>query len=491
MNLAQHLRHAHTQGLTRRHFLRGGMAGLGALWLGADRAGASSGPSIEIDPTQPWAPRAPQFAAKAKRVIFLHMAGAPSQFELFDHKPELNRLDGQKAPAELMAGERFAFLRGEPRLLGSPFPFSPAGECGKPLSDRLEHFRGSVDRVTFVHTMTTDQFNHAPAQLLFHTGSPRVGAASAGSWVTYGLGSENQNLPGFVVLVSGGRSPDVGPSGWGSGFLPSVYQGVQCRSQGDPVLFLSDPEGVDRDLRRRTIEAINRVNERTHAEWGDPETVTRIAQYEMACRMQLEASDAMSLAGESADTLAAYGAEPGAERFANNCLLARRLAERGVRYVQLFDWGWDHHGTGEDSSIDKGLTKKVREIDRPIHALLTDLEERGLLDETLVVFAGEFGRTPMRENRGGVEMAALGRDHHAKAFTIWLAGGGVKRGHSHGETDPIGFGPVTRPVEVRDLHATLLHLLGFDHERFTYPFRGLDQKLTGVEPARVVDDLIA
>lgn len=491
MSLAHELLIHGARRQTRRHFLQGGMAGLGALWLGGRGAEASSNAAIDIDPARPWAPRTPHFAPKAKRVIFLHMAGAPSQFELFEHKPELNRLDGEKCPADLLAGERFAFLRGEPLLLGSPFPFERVGECGKWVSDRLPEFKKSVDKVTFVSTMTTDQFNHAPAQLLVHTGSPRMGSASIGSWVTYGLGSENENLPGYVVLLSGGKAPSVGQAGWGSGYLPSVYQGVQCRSQGDPVLFLSNPEGIDSALRRRTIEAINRVNEQTHSEWGDPETATRIAQYEMACRMQLEASDAMSIEGETADALAAYGAEPGKESFANNCLLARRLAERGVRFVQLFDWGWDHHGTSEETSIDSALTKKSRQIDRPMHALLEDLEERGLLDETLVIWAGEFGRTPMRENRGGAEMKAIGRDHHAKAFTIWMAGGGVKRGHTHGETDPIGFGPVTRPVEVRDLHATVLKLLGFDHQRLAYPLRGLDQKLTGVEPARVVDDLIA
>lgn len=491
MKLQQELHHRQVIGQTRRHFLRGGMAGLGALWLGGDRALASGGSPIHVDPTQPWAPREPHFASRAKRVIFLHLAGAPSQFELFDHKPELQRLDGEVCPPSLLAGERFAFLRGEPRLLGSPFEFERVGESGKWISERLPEFKKSVDRVTFVHTMTTDQFNHAPAQLLVHTGSPRAGAASMGSWITYGLGSENENLPGFVVLLSGGKAPSVGQAGWGSGFLPSVYQGVQCRSQGDPVLFLSNPEGIDQSLRNRTIEAINRVNQQTHAEWGDPETVTRIAQYEMAGRMQLEASDAMGLSEESANTLAAYGAEPGKESFANNCVLARRLAERGVRFVQLFDWGWDQHGVTPGDSIREGMIKKAQEIDRPVNALLTDLEERGLLDETLVVFAGEFGRTPMRENRGGAVMAGLGRDHHAKAFTIWLAGGGVKRGHTHGETDPIGFGPVTEPVKVRDLHATILKLMGFDHQRLTFPFRGLDQKLTGVEPARVVEDLIA
>ncbi|MEN0110325.1 MAG: DUF1501 domain-containing protein [Planctomycetota bacterium] len=477
---------------TRRHFLQGGIAGLGALWLGADRAIASAAPSRPtIDPANPWAPRAPHFAPRAKRVIFLHMAGAPSQFELFDHKPELNRLDGQPCPDSLLAGERFAFIRGVPKLLGSHYRFEPRGETGKPVSELLPHLGGMVDRLTFVHTMKTDQFNHAPAQLLVHTGSPRMGAASMGSWVTYGLGSENQNLPGYVVLLSGGKSPSVGQSGWGSGFLPSVYQGVQCRSKGDPVLFLSNPRGVSQSLRRRTIDAINRVNEETHREWGDPETLTRIAQYEMACRMQLEATDAMDLADETAESLALYGAEPGAESFANNCLLARRLVERGVRYVQLFDWGWDSHGTNEQTAIDIGLKKKCRETDRPIAALLADLERTGLLEDTLVVWAGEFGRTPMAENRGGTANEFVGRDHHAKAFTIWMAGAGLKPGYSHGETDAIGFGPVTPSVEVRDLHATVLHLLGFDHTRLSYPLRGLDQKLTGVEPAHVVEELLA
>ena len=492
MGLGQELTERRLRLATRRQFLRGGVAGLGAMWLGQhDASGSSPLAPITIDPSQPWAPRTPHFAPKAKAVIYLHMAGAPSQFELFDHKPTLDRLNGQPCPDEWLAGERFAFIRGTPKLLGSHFPFAPAGESGKPISDRLPHFRELVDKVTFVHTMTTDQFNHAPAQLLAHTGSARHGAASIGSWVTYGLGSENQNLPGFVVLLSGGKAPSVGQAGWGSGFLPSVYQGVQCRSSGDPVLFLSNPEGFDHGLRARTIEAINRINQQTHAEWGDPETLTRIAQYEMASRMQLEATTAMDLADESAESLALYGAEPGTASFANNCLLARRLVERGVRYVQLFDYGWDSHGTNESDSIDKGMPRKSREIDRPMAALIKDLERSGLLDETLVVWSGEFGRTPMAENRGGKPMPFVGRDHHARAFTLWMAGGGVKQGYSHGETDEIGFGPTTESVRVRDLHATMLRLLGFDHRRLIYPYRGLDQKLTGVEAARVVEDLIA
>ena len=496
MNLSKELHHLQTEHATRRHFLQGGMAGLGALMLGCSdllgsKAKASTLQLPAIDPIRPFAQREPHFAAKAKRVIFLHMAGAPSQLELFDHKPELKKLDGKPCPQSLLDGERFAFIRGVPRMLASHYPFHQEKKTGKWVSDRLPHFEKHLDKVCFVHTMQTDQFNHAPAQLMLQTGTPRVGGASFGSWVTYGLGSENQDLPGYVVLVSGGKTPSAGTAAWSSGFLPSVYQGVQCRSLGDPVLFLSNPEGVDMAMRARMIEAINQVNESTHKEWGDPETLTRIAQYEMAGRMQLEATTAMNLHEETTETQELYGAEPGAESFANNCLLARRLVERGVRFVQLFDWGWDMHGTQAKESIDQGLITKCRQIDRPISALLTDLERRGLLEETLVVWGGEFGRTPMAENRGGDKNPFVGRDHHAKAFTVWMAGGGSKPGHSHGQTDSIGYFPTTDPVQVRDLHATMLHLLGFDHEELIFPFRGLDQKLTGVQKARVVNDLIA
>ena len=490
MNAFDQLRCLETERQTRRLFLQQGMAGLGSLWLGAQQAGAL-GPSSKINLAQPLAPRAPHFAPKAKQVIFLHMAGAPSQFELFDHKPELAKLDGKPCPDSLLAGERFAFIRGVPQMLGPQFPFHQEAKTGKWISDRMPLFEEHLEKICFVHSMQTDQFNHAPAQLLVQTGSALNGGASIGSWVTYGLGSENQNLPGFVVLLSGGHVPSAGQAAWSSGFLPSVYQGVQCRSYGDPVLFLSNPEGIDMRLRKRVIKAINRVNEVTHEEWGDPETLTRIAQYELAGRMQLEATTAMDINQETAQTHEQYGAEPGKESFANNCLLARRLIERGVRFVQLFDWGWDTHGTEEKLSIDKGIVAKCRQSDRPIAALLSDLEQRGLLDETLVVWGGEFGRTPMAENRGGREMPFIGRDHHAKTFTIWMAGGGVKAGYSHGETDPIGYHPTTKPVQVRDLHATLLHLLGFDHEQFEFPFRGLNEKLTGVEEAHVVEELIA
>jgi hypothetical protein len=340
--------------------------------------------------------------------------------------------------------------------------------------------------------METDQFNHAPAQLLMYTGNQNFGYASMGSWVTYGLGTENENLPGFVVLISGGRFPSAGKAAWGSGFLPTVYQGVQCRSEGDPVLYLSNPPGVDAATRRRVVETINAINRRTFEELGDPETVTRIAQYEMAFRMQLSASDAMDIGREPPEVHALYGTRPGEENFANNCLLARRLVERGVRYVQLFDWGWDSHGSAGPEALNLGFKAKCEEIDRATAALLTDLERRGLLDETLVVWGAEFGRTPMRENRGGMEMKFLGRDHHPFAYTIWMAGSGVKRGYSHGETDPIGFHPITEPIQPRDLQATLLHLLGLDHKRLTYSFQGLDQRLTGViKPARLVNEILS
>lgn len=493
MNLYQELQQAKLTRTTRRLFLQECAAGLGAAWLSSTLAPSATAAAVPAtrDPARPLAPLLPPFAAKAKRVIYLHMAGAPSQLELFDYKPELAKLDGQDCPQEFLAGKRFAFIRGVPKLLGPQFKFAQHGDSGAWLSDRLPHFASVVDKVCFIRTMVTDQFNHAPAQLLVHTGNQNLGYASMGSWATYGLGSENQNLPGFVVLLSGGQFPDAGKSVWGSGFLPSVYQGVQCRSSGDPVLFLSDPPGIDRQLRGRIVEAIADVNRRTYDEAADPETLTRIAQYELAYRMQMSATDAMDLTQEPEHIHRLYATEPGKESLANNCLLARRLIERGVRFVQLFDWGWDSHGAGANEALHHGFKDKCRQLDQPVTALLLDLEQRGLLDETLVVWSGEFGRTPMRENRGGQEMALVGRDHHPHAFTLWLAGGGVRAGHSHGETDPIGYAPLADKVEVRDLQATIMRLLGLDHERLVFPFQGLEQKLTGVKSARVVGSLIA
>jgi uncharacterized protein (DUF1501 family) len=488
MNLFQQLHLERARLATRRHFLRDCSLGLGGLWLSSE-AGASA---LKKDPAQPLLPDLPHFAPKAKRVIYLHMAGSPSQLELFDHKPELAKLDGKECPKEFLEGKQFAFIQGVPKMLGSQFPFHQAGKSGQWISDRLPHFEQVIDEVCFIKSMWTDQFNHAPAQLLLHTGSQLPGSPSAGAWATYGLGSENANLPGFIVLTSGGKNPDAGKSIWGSGYLPSVYQGVQCRSQGEPVLYLANPDGVSQSLRRRTLDALNTLNQRVAREVGDPETVTRIAQYEMAFRMQIHASDAFDLKQENPAVHELYGTKPGEESFANNCLLARRLAERGVRFIQLFDWGWDSHGTNDQTDLRKGFVDKCREIDQPIAALLGDLKQRGLLEETLVVWSGEFGRTPMRENRGGVTMSNVGRDHSPGAYTLWMAGGGVKPGFTYGETDPVGYQAAVDKVSAHDFHATLMTLLGYDHKRLTYPFQGLEQRLSNVtKPSRVVKEVIA
>ena len=491
-SILRELNQARYAAQTRRHFLRDCSTGLGAMFLGTLGSRLFGTPRLDFsrDGASPLAALPPQFAAKARRVIYLHMAGAPSQLELFDYKPDLQRLDGQDCPASFLEGKRFAFISGVPKMLGPQFPFHQTGRNGQWISDRLPHFERHIDDVCFIRSMRTDQFNHAPAQLLVHTGAPRFGSPSLGSWVTYGLGSENQNLPGFIVLVSGGKTPDGGKSLWGSGFLPSVYQGVQCRAQGDPVLYLSNPPGVSRDLRRRVLDTIGAVNHASHAEAGDPETLTRVAQYEMAFRMQLHASDALDLSQEPARVHAAYGTKPGAESFANNCLLARRLAERDVRFIQLYHWGWDSHGASRSEALNLGFTDRCLEIDQPIGALLDDLKARGLWEDTLVIWGGEFGRTPMRENRDGQEMEFVGRDHHPGAFTVWMAGAGVKPGN-FGATDPVGYDITENPVDVRDLHATILHQLGFDHRSLNYPYQGLDQKLTGVKPARVIHDILA
>lgn len=471
---------------TRRLFLKQCAYGLGGLYLGgmlgSCNSNSISGQStaIAIDPANPMAPRPPHFPGKAKSVIYLHMAGAPSQLELFDYKPDLAKLDGQDCPQSFLEGRKFAFIRGVPKMLGPQANFRQHGQSGAWISDYLPHLATVADEVAFLKAVNTDQFNHAPAQLLMHTGSARLGRPSIGAWTTYGLGSENANLPGFVVLTSGGRNPDAGKSVWGSGFLPSVYQGVQCRSEGAPVLFLEDPHGVNRDLRRASIDAINQVNEQTYAEFKDPEILSRIAQYEMAYRMQISAPEVMTIDDEPAYIHEMYGTKPGKECFANNALLARKLVEKGVRYVQLFDWGWDAHGTDEALAIDYGMVNKCRDTDKAIVALMLDLKQRGLLDETLLVWGGEFGRTPMLENRNGVTMPFKGRDHHTDAFTIWMAGGGIKGGVSHGETDEIGFNAVSGKVNAFDIQATILHQLGFNHEQFTYPFQGRPFRLTDV-----------
>jgi hypothetical protein len=468
---------------TRRHFLRSA----GQFSLGAIAMEALSGRAQAV--TDPLAPKpAPSFG-RVKRVIYLHMSGGPPHLDIFDYKPELVKRNGQDAPDAFVKGKTFAFTSGVPKLMGTPRTFSQHAEGGIWMSDAVPNFQSVAGEMCVIKSMFTEQFNHAPAELLLFTGSPRQGRPSMGSWVTYGLGSENANLPGFVVLISSGVQPSGGQSCWGTGFIPSVYQGVQCRSKGDPVLYVSDPPGMDRTLRRQTLDALRDLNEQQAADFGHPETATRIAQYELAYRMQASVPEVMDISRESAKTLEDYGAVPGDSSFANNCLLARRLVEQGVRFVHLFDWGWDFHGTGAGEDIRDGLTEKMRRTDKPVAALIRDLRQRGLLDDTLIVWGGEFGRTPFREGRtaGG---SALGRDHFPDAFSLFLAGGGVKKGFSHGETDDLGFSVASGKVHVHDLQATILHLLGIPHERLTYRFQGRDFRLTDVH-GRVVQEVLA
>lgn len=475
------------QHLTRRHFLHGSSLGVGALAFANLLArDASAAPSASVDPL---APKRPHFAGPAKRVIYLHMSGAPPHLDLFDYKPELVKLDGQLCPEKYIQGKRFAFTSGIPKLLGTPRTFTQHGAGGVWMSDAIPRLHEVADEVCVIRSMFTEQFNHAPAELLLYTGSARQGRPSMGTWVTYGLGTESDNLPGFVVLISSGVQPSGGQNCWGSGFLPSVFQGVQCRSKGDPVLYTSDPQGMDRAMRRRSLDALRELNEMQAQELGNPETVTRIAQYELAYRMQISVPEIMDVSRETQQTLDAYGAKPGEASFANNCLLARRLIEQGVRYVQLFDWGWDFHGTGPNEDIRDGLTKKCATMDKPVAALIKDLRQRGLLDETLIIWGGEFGRTPFREGRtaGG---KILGRDHYPDCYSMFLAGAGVKGGYTHGETDELGFSIARDKVHVHDLQATILHLLGFDHERLTFRFQGRDYRLTDVH-GKVVREVLA
>ena len=462
------------QFLTRRHFLKYGATGLGAIALSSlmNNDAAASQPN-------PLAPKAPHFAGKAKRVIYLHLTGSPPHLDLWDYKPELVKRDGQDCPDEFLKGKRFAFTSGTPKLLGTRRTFKQYGKGGVWMSDAIPHLHEVADELCVIKSMHTDQFNHAPAELLVYTGSPRSGRPSIGAWVTYGLGTENQNLPGFVVLISSGVQPNGGKNSFGSGFLPSVYQGVQCRSKGDPVLYASNPEGIGRDVRRMSLDTLRELNEMQAKEFGHPETQTRIAQYELAFRMQTSVPEVMDINRESKETIEAYGAKPGESSFANNCLLARRLVEQGVRYVQLFDWGWDFHGTGPSEDIRDGLTKKCATMDKPVAALIKDLRQRGLLDETLVVLGGEFGRTPFREGRTA-KGDILGRDHYPDCYSMVMAGGGVKGGFSFGESDELGFSVASDKVHVHDLQATMLHLLGFNHERLTFRFQGRDYRLTDV-----------
>ncbi len=488
---AQHFQNL--ENITRRNFLQQSASGLGALALGSIFGSCNPFQKESAVPflsSNPLAAKAPQFIPKAKSVIYLHMAGAPSQLEMFDFKPDLQKLDGQDCPQSLLEGKKFAFIRGVPKMLGPQAGFKQYGESRAWVSEHLPHFSTAVDEVTFLKAVQTDQFNHGPAQLLMHTGSARLGRPSMGAWVTYGLGSENQNLPGFVVLTSGGKNPDAGKSVWGSGFLPSVYQGVQCRSEGDPVLFLKDPKDVDRNLRKASIDAINEVNQLNYQHSGDPEILSRMAQYEMAFKMQISVPEVMNINDEPQYIHDMYGTKPGHASLANNILLARKLVEKGVRFVQIFDWGWDSHGTDSDLAIDIGHINKCRSVDKAMTALIFDLKQRGLLEETLVVWGGEFGRTPMQENREGKKNPYKGRDHHTEAFTMWMAGGGIKKGFTHGKTDAIGYSGISGKVTPFDVQATILHQLGFDHEKLTYQFQGRPFRLTDVA-GKVIHDVIA
>jgi hypothetical protein len=420
-----------------------------------------------------------------KRVIYLFQAGGPSQLEMFTDKPKLRELDSQAPPASLIAGKRFAFLKGNEKLLGSRRKFEKYGHAGMELSELVPHHQKLVDEVVWLRGMVTDVFNHGPAKQFMNCGFPAAGRASLGSWVTYGLGSPSKDLPGFVVLQSGPRGPRAGSTLWSSGYLPTSYQGVPLRNQGDPILHLRSPQGIDDAKQRQFFDLVKTLNEERLAATEDPEIQTRINAYEMAYRMQSSAPELMDLSKETQETLDLYGATPGKPSYALNCLLARRLIERGVRFVQLYHTDWDHHG-GKGADLEKTLEQLCKETDQASAALVLDLKQRGLLDDTLVIWGGEFGRTPLGEVRD-----TIGRDHHIDGFTMWLAGGGLKRGYIHGQTDDIGFGVSENKVHVHDLHATILHLLGLDHERLTYKFQGLDAKLTGVEPARVVEEFLS
>jgi Protein of unknown function (DUF1501) len=468
--------------VTRRHFFRQCGLGLGTAAL------ASLFNESRAAPADPLAPKPGHHPARAKSVIFLFMAGGPSQLELFDEKPKLAALHGKPVPDEFIKGKRFAFMdtfaKDVPKLLATRRKFARHGAAGTCVSECLPHTAGVVDDIAVVRSMATDVFNHAPAKCFTNTGSPQFGRPSMGAWVTYGIGSESRDLPGFVVLQSGPRGPRGGNPLWGSGFLPTTYQGVPFRGSGDPILNLHPPAGVNDAEQRRVLDAVRELNGVRLADTGDPEIATRIASYEMAYRMQTSAPGLIDLAGEDRKTLELYGATPGKPSFANNCLLARRLVERGVRFVQLYHTDWDHHGSGE-MTLTAGLDRVCRETDRPCAALVADLKRRGLLDSTLVIWGGEFGRTPMGEVRESV-----GRNHHIDAYTMWLAGGGVKRGFNLGNSDDLGYAAVEDRVHVHDLQATVLYLLGIDHTRLTFKFQGRAFRLTDVH-GQVVQKLLA
>lgn len=464
---------------TRRHFFRQCRVGIGRIALAQllER-------SLAAAPNRPMAARPPHFPAKAKSVIYLFMAGGPSQLDMFDYKPKLEELDGQKPPDSFMKGKRFAFMErmGYQKMLASRSKFARRGQSGTWISELLPHIAGIADDIAVITTMKTENFNHAPAKVFAHTGSIVPGRPSLGAWISYGLGSESDSLPGFVALQSGPRGPRNGPLIWGSGFLPSAYQGVPFLPGSEPVFNLASQPGITPERQERALAAIRDLNQLRFLETGDDEIATRIASYETAFRMQTSGPELMSLASESKETLELYGAEPGKNSFANNCLLARRLVERGVRCVQVYHTDWDHH-----TNIARALENVCREVDRASAALVADLKRRGLLAETLVLWGGEFGRTPLSDGEKGT---AAGRNHHIDAYATWLAGGGVKGGQTVGQTDEIGFHAVEDPVHVHDLHATILHLLGIEHTRLTFRFQGRDFRLTDVA-GRLVKKLVS
>ncbi len=470
---------------TRRQFFRDCGLGLGGIALSsllADEAAAAGGQASHG--ANPLEPKPTHFRPKARHVIFMHMAGGPSQLELFDRKPKLRELHGQVPPASFVEGKRFAFLKPGATLLGGQQEFRRYGKSGLELGALLPHIGSIADDISVVRTIKTDVFNHGPAKFFMHTGHNQAGRPSMGAWINYGIGSESNDLPGFVVLQSGPRGPRGGTPIWGSGFLPSTYQGVPFLPGPQPIVNLSNPNGFDRKRQEAFFETVRDLNQTRLGLVGDPEIATRITAYEIACRMQVSAPELMDLSHESQQTLSAYGAEAGKSSFAMNCLLARRLVERGVRYVELWHTDWDHHG-GPGTDLGKPLEKVCAEVDQPAAALVRDLKARGLLDETIVVWGGEFGRTPMGEPR-----ETTGRDHHIEAYTMWMAGGGLKGGFEMGRTDEIGYTAVEDPVHVHDLHATLLHLLGLDHKKLTFRFQGRDYRLTDVA-GEVVTKLIA
>lgn len=477
-------RHSDHLALTRRHFLHDCRIGVGAMALGtllAPQPSVAAPPPPPVNPltaperrANPLAVLPPHFTPRAKNVIFLFMAGGPSQLELFDPKPRLQELHGQVIPESYVANKRFAFIKRDAKLLGTQRRFARHGQCGAEVSECLPHLSRIVDDIAIVRSMKTDVFNHGPAKFLMNTGSPMFGRPSMGAWLTYGLGSESRNLPGFVVLQSGPRGPRGGAPNWGSGFLPTTYQGVPFRTSGAPILDLENPPGISQQRQNEFIGAVNEFNRLRLDTTGDPEIATRIASYEMAFRMQTSAPELIDLSSETRETLDLYGVQPGQPSFATNCLLARRLVQRGVRFVQLFHTDWDHHGN-KGTELGASLDAICRETDQGAAALVTDLKRHGLLNDTIVVWGGEFGRTPQGEPRD-----LMGRDHHIEAFTMWLAGGGIRPGLTLGRTDELGYYAVEEPVHVHDLHATLLHLLGLDHLRLTFRFQGRDMRLTDV-----------